>query len=79
MTSKQINQSLQISRTGRDLSNVDDSVLHGCGLPDFKRTNCTLEMAAKMIHHAAMQFNGEFDSIELNAICNVAKKKFQIV
>ena len=58
-----------------DLSNVDDSILFGCGLPLFEPVYTTLEAVAKLIRWQAMQFNAE----ALNEVTTIGRKKFMIL
>jgi hypothetical protein len=62
-----------------DLSNVDDSILFGCGLPRFKPVHTTLEAVAKMIRWQAMQFNGQWNAEALNEVAEVGRKNFLIL
>ena len=73
MTTNQFNQAVLLIKSEKDFSGVDDSILHGCGLYGFERVTVTLEVAASMIRHYAMQFNGEFDAHALNEIKAILK------
>ena len=62
-----------------DLSNVDDSILFGCGLLQFEPVYTTLEAVAKLIRWQAMQFNGEWNAEALNEVTTIGRKKFMIL
>jgi hypothetical protein len=62
-----------------DLSNVDDSILYGCGLPEFKPVYTTLEAVAKLIRWQALQFNGQWDAQELDEVATIGRKKFMVL
>ena len=62
-----------------DLSNVDDTILFGCGLPRFKPVHTTLEAVAKLIRWQAMQFNGQWNAEALNEVAEVGRKNFLIL
>ena len=62
-----------------DLSNVDDSILFGCGLAVFEPVYTTLEAVAKLIRWQAMQFNGEWDAEALNEVATIGRKKFMVL
>ena len=63
----------------RDLSNVDDSILFGCGLRSFAPVHTTLEAVAKLIRWQALQFNGEWDAEALNEVAMIGKKNFLVL
>lgn len=62
-----------------DLSDVDDSILFGCGLPRFKPVHTTLEAVAKLIRWQAMQFNGQWNAEALNEVAELGRKNFLIL
>ena len=63
----------------RDLSNVDDSMLYGYGLPSFKPVYTTLEAVAKTIRWQALQMNGEWDAAALNEVAELGRRNFIIL
>lgn len=63
----------------RDLSNVDDSILFGCGLRSFEPVHTTLEAVAKLIRWQALQFNGEWDAEALNEVAMIGRKNFLVL
>ena len=80
MTKQEFKQAVQIAALGSNgYGDADDSILYGCGLSDFKPVTVTLKQVARFINWQAMQFNGEWNAIELDNCAAIAKKKFQIV
>ena len=80
MTLVQFQKAFAIANdTSIDLSNVDDTILFGCGLPRFKPVHTTLEAVAKMIRWQAMQFNGQWNAEALNEVAEVGRKNFLIL
>lgn len=82
MTKSEFKQAVELAKLGSNGygKNVDDSILFGCGLSDFNYpVYVTIKQVAKFINWQAMQFNGEFDAIELDNCAHIAKKKFQII
>lgn len=75
MTAAQFASVVALARTGRDFSLVDDSILHGCGLPDYRRVTTTAEAAAKFVLYHAMQFNGEWCARSLNECAEIFRRK----
>jgi len=66
-----------------DLTDVDDSVLFGCGLPGFKPVAITLEAAAKHIRwqcgNIFYKDGGKWDSEALNECHNILRHTARIV
>jgi len=79
MNKKEIVQALAIAKSNEDLSAVDDNVMIGYGLKDFKPIHLTLRQVAKVIRWDCIRFNGELDSEEFDDFCRIAKTKFVIV
>jgi len=80
MTLSQFQAAFAIAKdSDRDLSNVDDSILFGCGLSSFKPVHTTLEAVAKLIRWQAYQFNGEWDAEALNEVAVLGRKNFLIL
>ncbi len=83
MTKQEFSAAVKIATSPRDLSDVDDSTLIGCGLPEFTYpVYVTVEMVAKLIR---WQCCGIFsnstivDAQELDNMAHIARRKFQIV
>ena len=62
-----------------DLLNVDDSILYGCGLPEFRPVHTTKEVCAKMVRHIGMQLNGKWDMEEVNQFFILLKRKVTLI
>jgi hypothetical protein len=61
-----------------DLSGIDNNVIIGYGLSDFKPVTVTLEMVAKEIRWHAQFLFGGWDSEKLNEVKNYGRKSFII-
>lgn len=69
---------LAFDRT-KDLENVDDSPLFGCGLPGFAPIFVTLEQVAKFIRYQCNLLNGGRDMEELENCAHIAREKFTLI
>lgn len=78
MTKQQWDAAVQLVRTGKDFSNIDDSPLHGCALPNFAPVTITLECAAKFIQWHCLQINGTFDQEALTELREISRKRWLI-
>lgn len=78
MTKSELAEAKRLAENG-DAVGVDDSVLEGLYLPDFKHPVFTtlLVVARSMKDH--IQFNGKWDTEALNEFCQVAKNRIRIV
>ena len=82
MTKSQFSQALAVALSDADLSQVDDSRLYGCGLSDFVApAYTTLDAVAKLIRYQCCGiFSGKLvDSVELDNLAHIARRKFQII
>ena len=80
MTLAQFQSAFAIAKDfNRDLSNVDDSMLYGYGLADFKPVHTTLEAVAKTIRWQALQFNGEWNAEALNEVAELGRRNFLVL
>ena len=79
MTLVQFQKAFAIANSNVDLSNVDDSILFGYGLPAFKPVHTTLKAVAKTIRWQAMQFNGQWNAEALNEVAELGRKNFLIL
>lgn len=79
MTTKEFKQVVKMIESGVDLSQFDDSTLHGCALPGFEPVHTTLGAVAKLVQYQARTFAGTWDASELNELARIAKRKFLIV
>jgi hypothetical protein len=79
MTKSEIAKAFEIAKSGKDLSDVDDSPLFGCALPEFDKVHCTLEQVAKLIRWQCQFMFGGWDMTEFDNCAHIAKKKFIII
>jgi hypothetical protein len=78
MTKQQFDKAVSIARSNVSLDNVDDTILDGCALPDFKPVTVTLEATARFIRWHCCQLNGQIDSEALNEMRNISRKKWLV-
>lgn len=78
MRKDQFDAAVQMIRDRKDLSNVDDTIMDGCGLPGFKPVTITLEMAAKFIAWQCVQLNGQFDAKALDECREISRKRWLV-
>lgn len=79
MTNNQFKAACAIAFSDDDLSNVNDDILFGFGLPNFKSVITNLRTVAKTIRWQSQQLNGEIDNEALNECKEYLKKKVQII
>lgn len=79
MTKAQFSAAFDIAKSNQDLTQIDDSIVFGCGLSDFKPVYITLEIVAKFIRWQAQFLNGGWDANALNECATIARRKFLIV
>ena len=58
-----------------DLSGVDDSILFGCGLPDFQPVAVSVKVVAKLLRYQCQCFDGSWDWREYNECTAPALKR----
>ena len=79
MNAQQSKQAFQIANSNADLTNVDNDILIGYGLPNFQPVSVTLQQVAKEMRWHARQLNGEWDSEALNQVISLGRKRFNIL
>jgi len=79
MTKQQFSQALEIAKSDRSLAHIDNSVIFGYGLRDFRPVHVTLEMVAKEIRWHAFTLNGTIDSTALNEVAIFGRRSFLII
>lgn len=81
MTKNEFNEAFKIAKDFNiDLSNVDDSMLYGCGLPHYRfPVYVTKEAVAKLIRWQALQFNGEWNAEALDEVAQIGRTKFLVL
>ena len=80
MTMQEIKQATKIAlNPAIDLSNVDDSILYGFGLPEFRPVYTTLQTVAKCMRWQSCMFNGGWDDKEYNENLPHYKRNVRII
>jgi hypothetical protein len=80
MTKAEFAKAWALARSNADLSAVDESILHGCGLADFAPVATTLAAVAKLLRWQCLYILGDgFDAEELNNCHTILRRKAQIV
>lgn len=78
MNKAEFNRAYAIATSSRDLSDVNDDLLFGFGLPDFQPVATTVEAAAKTIRWQCVQLNGGIDTVALNECRQLFRQRVQI-
>lgn len=66
-------------------SDVDDSMLHGCALPDFQPVHTTLLSVARLIRWQCLFMfrdaagRQQWDAAELHSLALIAKRRFTLI
>jgi len=79
MTKQQFDKAVTIARSDADLSAVDDTILDGCGLKDFKPVTVVMEACAKFIRWHCITLAGGIDAEALNEMREISRKKWLVV
>ena len=79
MTKQQMSQAMELAYSKEDLSNVDISIFDGYGLADFGSVFCTIRQVARLIRWQCIQWNGELDAHEWDALCWAARNRFNCI
>lgn len=75
MTKNQFDLATKMAQEGT-YADVDDSILHGCGLPGFAPVTITLDVAAKFIAWHCVMLNGQVDCEALTEMRNISRKRW---
>jgi hypothetical protein len=75
MTAKEFKRAFDLAKSNADLSDVDDSVLHGCALPGFEPVTASIEAVAAFIRWQARYLNGRWNDAELTDLQNIFRRK----
>lgn len=67
------------AKSNRDLSHVDDSILHGCALPEFEPVVATIDQVARFVRWHALMLNGDWDSEQLTTLQTLFRRKVTMV
>ena len=79
MNRQQFSAALDIARSDRDLSEFDDDILFGFGLPDFKPVIVVIEVAAKTLRWQCVTLAGGIDNEELESCRQLFRNRVLIV
>lgn len=79
MNANQFRSAVAVAMGPRDLSNICDIHLHGCGLPDFGEKITTIDAVAKLLRWQCQCLNGGWDMDEMQNMRDIARRKFRIV
>lgn len=79
MTAKEFKDVVNHANAKDDFSEVDDSILHGCGLPGFRPVIATKDQVAKFIRWQALRLGGDWDTTELTDIKNLLSRRVTII
>jgi hypothetical protein len=77
MTKVQFDNAVVMAQEGT-YADVDDSVLFGCGLADFKPVTITLDVAAKFIAWHCINLDGTINCEELTEMRNISRKRWLV-
>jgi hypothetical protein len=79
MTNAQFTNAIEIAKGNADLSAIDTEILFGYGLRNFAPVAATVETVAAVIRWECVMLNGEFDSIALDNLHQIFRRKVTVV
>jgi hypothetical protein len=79
MTNAQFTNAIEIAKGNADLSAIDTEILFGYGLRNFAPVAATMETVAAVIRWECVMLNGEFDSIALDNLHQIFRRKVTVV
>ena len=80
MTKEQLTSAMQIARSGRDLTQYDDSILDGIGLSSFESpVYVCIEAVARFLRWQCIYLNGGIDSEMLNECSALLRKRAMVL
>ncbi len=79
MTKAEFAKAYSLAKSNEQLNYNNLDLFAGYGLSGFKPVHVTIKDVASLIRWQALQFNGEFNSEELNNIALAGKKGFIII
>jgi hypothetical protein len=77
MTKAQFDAATKMAKEGT-YGDVDDTILDGCGLPDFKPVTVSIDAAARFIAWQCLCLNGQFDQEALNEMREISRRKWLV-
>lgn len=78
MTKPQFDKAFAIATSKENLDDVDDTILYGCGTPNFKQVTTTTRTFAKLLRWQVCCVNGSIDEKELNEMREISRKRILI-
>lgn len=78
MNKQEFSAAYALAASHADLSEVDDTVLHGCALPDFHSVTTNLQSVAKFLRWHCQYLNGQWDSEALTGMRELFRHKVTI-
>lgn len=79
MTNAEFKNAAEIAKSNADLTGIDTQVLFGYGLAGFAPVAATIEAIAAVIRWDCLMLNGEFDSIALDNLHSIFRRKVMVV
>ena len=79
MTKDEFTRVFALADSDTDLSEVDDTPLHGCGLPGFQTVSATVEMVAKLVRWQGQYMLGGWDMDAVNEVRQLGRRRFEII
>ncbi len=79
MTNAQFSAAVEIAKGNADLSAIDTQILFGYGLRNFGPVAATVETVAAVIRWECVMLNGEIDSVALDTIHHIFRRKVTVV
>ncbi len=79
MNAAEYKRAFEVANSDIDLSDVDDTILDGYGLPGFGPVVATVKQVAKVMRWQARYLNGEWDGEQLTEIKELFRKRVTVV
>jgi hypothetical protein len=79
MTNAEFKNAFEIANSNADLSGIDTEILFGYGLPEFAPVAATVETVAAVIRWECLMLNGEFDSLALDNLHRIFRRKVTVI
>jgi hypothetical protein len=79
MTAAEFKNAAEIAKSNADLSGIDTEILFGYGLPEFVPVAATVETVAAVIRWDCLMLNGEFDSLALDNLHRIFRRKVTVI
>jgi len=79
MTNAEFKNAAEIAKSNADLSGIDTEILFGYGLLEFGSVAATVETVAAVIRWDCLMLNGEFDSLALDNLHRIFRRKVTVI